>query len=345
MIKTIAMTGTEITVTGLDGAYAHIRNDGADIIYAAKITDVTAGADGVLSIPAGQAATLTSISGTIYLLGVGSVLIQSDDYASNPFKTSTVSGGSAVDEVARAAVNAHTENAEIHVTAEEKADWNAVNYINPSLLDNGWFGNGVINQRGNTSYSGANVYTVDRWYTGGANVTVDDGYLIIAPPNATTTASLRQKISRGAKLSGKTITASVDCDLTTDGSRITLQILVNGAWTTAVYETQTGRRTITRTFTLPDEITTDTQFVIMLSTPATAGVVTQLKLYSAKIELGSAATQIIPPDPAQELAKCQRYYQIRSTNDIAAVDLRPTMRVAPTDITAVTGGYAYVAEL
>ena len=83
----------------------------------------------------------------------------------------------------------------------------------------------------------------------------------------------------------------------------------------------------------------------MIGTPTTAGVVTQLKLYSAKIEIGNVVTPIIPPDPADELARCQRYYQIRSTNDIAAVDLRPTMCKTPTDIVAVTSGYAYIAEL
>lgn len=123
--KTINLTGAEVAVTGLDGAHAHIRNDGTEVIYAAKTAGITAGADGVASIPAGQSDTIRGISGAVYLLGTGSVLIQSDDYVTSPFKTSAASGGSAVDEVARAAINAHSGNAEIHVTAEEKAAWNA----------------------------------------------------------------------------------------------------------------------------------------------------------------------------------------------------------------------------
>ena len=122
--KTINLTGAEVAVTGLDGAHAHIRNDGTEVIYAAKTAGITAGADGVASIPAGQSDTIRGISGTVYLLGTGSVLIQSDDYVASPFKTSAASGGSAVDEVARAAINAHAGNAEIHVTADEKAGWN-----------------------------------------------------------------------------------------------------------------------------------------------------------------------------------------------------------------------------
>ena len=123
--KTITLTGAEIAVTGLDGAHAHIRNDGTDVIYAAKTAGITAGADGVLGIPAGQAATVYGISGTVYMLGTGSAQIISNDYSELPFKTSATSGGSGADEVARAAINAHSGNADIHVTAEEKKAWNA----------------------------------------------------------------------------------------------------------------------------------------------------------------------------------------------------------------------------
>lgn len=122
--KTITLAGAEVAVNGLDGANAHIRNDGADVIYAAKAAGITAGADGVLSIPAGQAATVYGISGTVYMQGTGSAQIISNDYSELPFKTSTASGGSAVDEQARAALGAHEGNAEIHVTASEKARWN-----------------------------------------------------------------------------------------------------------------------------------------------------------------------------------------------------------------------------
>ena len=124
MTKTINLTGAEVAVTGLDGAHAHIRNDSTDTIYAAKTAGITAGADGVASIPAGQADTLRGISGAVYLLGTGSVLIQSDDYVESPFKASTASGGSAVDDVARAAVSTHAGNADIHVTFEDKRKWN-----------------------------------------------------------------------------------------------------------------------------------------------------------------------------------------------------------------------------
>ena len=52
-----------------------------------------------------------------------------------------------------------------------------------------------------------------------------------------------------------------------------------------------------------------------------------------------------PKGYGAELAECQRYYQIRSANNIAAVNMRPTMRLSSPTIASVTGGYAYSADL
>lgn len=52
-----------------------------------------------------------------------------------------------------------------------------------------------------------------------------------------------------------------------------------------------------------------------------------------------------PKGYGAELAECQRYYQIRSTNNVLATDLRPTMRLNSPTITSVTDGYAYSADL
>lgn len=122
--KTITLTGSEVAVTGLDGAHAHIRNDSTDVIYAAKTPGITAGADGVASIPAGKGISIYGISGTIYLFGIGSALVVSNDYTERPFDDSTALGGSTVDDTARTAVGIHSGNAVIHVTADEKTAWN-----------------------------------------------------------------------------------------------------------------------------------------------------------------------------------------------------------------------------
>lgn len=121
--KTIALTGAEVKIEYGGGCNAWLRNDGTATIYAAKSAGITAGADGVVAVPAGGSAPLYGADGTVFLLGTGSVQLIGSDYSTNPFKTSA-QGGSGADEVARAAVEAHAGNAEVHVTAAEKAAWN-----------------------------------------------------------------------------------------------------------------------------------------------------------------------------------------------------------------------------
>ena len=158
--KTIALSGAEIRADYSGGTNAWLRNDGTTVVYASTAPGVTAGADGVVSIPAGQAAAIYGACGSVYLLGTGSVQLVGSDYTACPFKTSAQSGGSGADSVARAAIEAHAADTDIHVTADEKAYWNTLSGKND--LDNPDF---RVNQRGQNEYSTG--YTVDRWYSPG----------------------------------------------------------------------------------------------------------------------------------------------------------------------------------
>ena len=120
--KTIALAGSE-AMAEFSGANAWLRNDGTDVIYAAAKPGITAGADGVVAIPAGQSAPVYGANGTVWLTGTGSVQLIGSDFSTNPFKTSAQAGGSGADEVARAAIDAHAGNTEIHVTAADKSEW------------------------------------------------------------------------------------------------------------------------------------------------------------------------------------------------------------------------------
>ncbi|MBP0984601.1 MAG: hypothetical protein J6A19_12830 [Oscillospiraceae bacterium] len=336
-IKTITLAGTETRAAYSGGANAWLRNDSTGAVYASAAPGVTAGADGVVSIPAGGKAVIYGACGAVYLLGTGSVLLVGSDYTASPFESSAASGGSGADEVARAAIEAHEADTDIHVTAADKEKWNGIS--NPNLLDNPDFS---INQRGKTSYSDG--YAVDRWRVYNGKVEVGGGHITLEALDALTVASLRQTMENSPGLVGKTVTFSVDWDILNAGSRCCLQLKYNNEWSQQVFFTEVGRNISAVTVQLPAELTTAVEAAIMIHTPVTADVVGKAKLYSAKLEIGGYATPFCPPNPAVELEKCQRYYQIRSTNDIAAVDLRPTMRTTPTDIKAVTGGYAYVAE-
>ena len=123
--KTIALTGAEIRADYSGGTNAWLRNDGTATVYASTAPGVAVGADGTVSIPAGQAAAIYGACGTVYLLGTGMVQLVGSDYTACPFKVSTSTGGeSGVDEVARGAIAAHEGNAGIHISAAEKATWN-----------------------------------------------------------------------------------------------------------------------------------------------------------------------------------------------------------------------------
>ena len=214
MVKTITLTGTETAVTRLDGAHAHIRNDGAEIIYAAKSAGLSAGADGVIAIPAGNAAALYGISGAVYILGAGAATVVTSDYVESPFKTSAQSGGSGADEVARAAISSHAGNAEVHVSAEDKAAWNGKADVsdisNPNLLINPYFS---VNQRGKTEYSGEGKYGVDCWkiFKEGKMSVVSGGIIANKMPNAST-GGIWQPNELLFDLIGKTVTLSVMID-------------------------------------------------------------------------------------------------------------------------------------
>ena len=132
--KTIVLTGAEIRADYSGGTNAWLRNDGTATVYASTAPAVTPGADGTVSIPAGQAVRIDGACRTVYLLGTtGSVQLVGSDYTACPFKTAAL-GGSGADSVARAAIEAHAADTDIHVTADEKAYWNTLSGKNE--LDN-----------------------------------------------------------------------------------------------------------------------------------------------------------------------------------------------------------------
>ena len=333
--KTITLTGAEIRADYSGGTNAWLRNDGTTVVYASTTPGITAGADGVVSIPAGQAAAIYGTCGTVYLLGTGSVQLVGSDYTACPFKTSA-RGGSGADSVARAAIEAHAADADIHVTAAEKSAWDGLS--NPNLLINPDF---RVNQRGQAEYTSG--YTVDRWYS--------PGKCSAAP------------ISGGVKLTS-TVTASStthafwqDFEFPLPPGKYTLSLKaadVTGVWAARIRTVTAAGDYVDSYYTLAlregvNKVSVDLpdgEYFSAVSIGFNKGTEAgnSLKLAWAKLESGSLATPFVPPDPATELAKCQRYYQMRTTNDIDPLDLRPSMRTI-TDIKAVEGGYAYVAEL
>ena len=336
--KTVTLAGAEIRADYSGGTNAWLRNDGTTTVYASAAPGVTAGADGVVSIPAGQAAAIYGACGAVYLLGTGSVQLVGSDYTACPFKTSTSSGGSGgVDDVARAAINQHAGNADIHVTADEKAYWNTLSGKNE--LDNPDF---RVNQRGQNEYSTG--YTVDRWY-------ISTDKCKAAPE----TNGIRLTATATLTSNTHAFWQNIEFPLAPGKYTLSLNVLeVSGVWAARIRTVTAAGDYVDSYYTLAlregvNKVSVDLpdgEYISAVSIGFNKGTEAgnSLKLAWIKLENGSLATMFVAPDRAAELAKCQRFYQIRTTNDINPLDLRPSMRTI-TDIKAVEGGYAYVAEL
>ena len=300
MNMTISLAGSEVKAE-FSGANAWLRNDGTDVIYAAAKPGITAGADGVVAIPAGQSAPVYGANGAVWLLGTGSVQLIGSDYSTNPFKSSVTSGSVAA-QIARAVSN-------------------------PNLLINPDF---RINQRGQSAYT-VGDYTVDRWKLLNANGTLtitDSGVIASKNTGATGSAAFYQKLEIDDSF-GDVLSLSVCIDGQIYSGQLDVPASGNSV---ASLSTPCG------VWNLYRPSNSIIQLVCVLNENTAV-------INWAKLEKGSVSTPYVAPAPGAELAECQRFYQIRSTNDIDPVDLRPSMRATPTDIKQVTGGYAYVAEL
>ena len=334
--KTITLAGAEIRADYSGGTNAWLRNDGTTTVYASTAPGVTAGADGVVSIPAGQAAAIYGACGSVYLLGAGSVQLVGSDYTACPFKTSA-QGGSGADSVARAAIEAHAADADIHVTADEKAYWNTLSGKND--LDNPDF---RVNQRGLSEYSTG--YTVDRWYISTDKCKAapeTNGIRLTATATLTSNTHAFWQNNEFPLPPGKYTLSLKAADVTGVWAARIRTVTAAGDYVDSYYtpRLQAGINSVTVDLS-------DSEYISAVSIGFNKGTEAgnSLKLAWAKLEGGSLATPFVPPDYAAELAKCQRFYQVRTTNDIDPLDLRPSMRTI-TDIKAVEGGYAYVAEL
>lgn len=200
---------------------------------------------------------------------------------------------------------------------------------NPNLLINPDF---KINQRGQSVYSGKR-YTVDGWkcITSAGRVTVGDSGITV-----TNTAGKECKIQNYVErdLTGKTITLSACIDGTVyKVSGIATTDMTTWSKQLKVYFDDKGYLLFGSHQVSPP------LFFVMLTSSAGKSFTCQW----VKLELGGIATPFTPTDPATELAKCQRYYQIRSANYNSVVDLSPSMRIAPTVTQIGSSRYAYSA--
>lgn len=282
---------------------------------------------------------------TLFSIGNGT----DETKRSNAFEITKTTGKIFDKEIAtKEELEAHAADTDIHVTAEEKAGWNEIS--NPNLLINPDF---RINQRGKSEYDAAG-YTVDSWRVSlTTKLTTHDEYISLENTTDKGTATFFQMFEDPAVLSGKTVTLSFDCDLKTEGAYVSVQTTINGSWVPSASQSafgNTGRSVKSVVVTCPEGLT-DFRLALVIHSTDTAPLA-QVDIYSAKLELGTAATAFTPPDTATELAKCQRYLTVLPSGRYGRAvfvgtnamqfecNLPVTMRIKPTVVSGTFGTIA-----
>ena len=188
-------------------------------------------------------------------------------------------------------------------TVADIADY--VNPVNPYLLINPDF---LVNQRGQNEYSSG--YTVDGWYIEGNKCSVRpnaDGILITSAINPdSNTHAFWQKIENPLAPGKYTLSLNV--------------LEVSGVWSSRIRTVNAAGDYVDSYYTPRlqagiNSVTvdlSDSEYISAVSIGFNKGTEAgnSLKLAWVKLELGSAATPFVPPDPATELLKCQRYFTI-----------------------------------
>ncbi len=186
-----------------------------------------------------------------------------------------------------------------------------------NILVNGYLAS-PVNQRGQTSYQdtfGADALCIDHWWiTNYTTAQLEADGLAVQYPGQRGNYILLQKIENFAAFRGKTLTFSMLIKSLT-GS-VNLQAQFQPDYTGNVVSSSiTSPGLVSLTFTVPE----DAQ-MLWVCLAATEIAPVSAKLVAAKLELGEEQTLARqegsswmlldpPPDPALELAKCQRYYE------------------------------------
>ena len=188
-------------------------------------------------------------------------------------------------------------------TVADIADY--VNPVNPYLLINPDF---LVNQRGQNEYSSG--YTVDGWYIEGNKCSVRpnaDGILITSAINPdSNTHAFWQKIENPLAPGKYTLSLNV--------------LEVSGVWSARIRTVNASGDYIDSYYTSllhkgVNKVSVDLsegEYISAVSVGINKGTEAgnSLKLAWVKLEIGGDATAFVTPDPATELAKCQRYLYV-----------------------------------
>lgn len=210
-----------------------------------------------------------------------------------------------------------------------------------NILDNSDFRN-PVNQRGGAGYpSGSYRYTLDRWYASkyiGVGIS-DGGITISGEGSGDSYYGFSQRIPyEKAPKSGETFTFVLYCADGTNGIFSGVAPATGG--TTKIGQGGTVIANVYAELSFAND--GYAQLSIYVKNGKTLGI-TRTALYEGTYT-AETLPEYQPKGYGTELAECQRYYQIRSTGDVSAADMRPTMRLSSPTVTTASGGYRYSAD-
>lgn len=184
---------------------------------------------------------------------------------------------------------------------------NIKNLCNPDILINSNFKNS-INQRGQTEYTVRNGYTIDRWkFNDGWNnkLVIKSGYITFSSVNEDLYKSLYQLIENYSDYAGKTVTFSAK--VKTLCSYAGIEIEDSDSKEIKIITPSSDWQIVSVTKQIVSN-TTKLQAGFFINPHGTEPETETMDIEWAKLEVGSIATMYVPPNLAEELLKCQRYY-------------------------------------
>ena len=201
---------------------------------------------------------------------------------------------------------------------------------NPNLLINPDF---LVNQRGQNEYSSG--YTVDGWCIEGNKCSVRpsvDGILITSAINVDSNShAFWQKIENPLAPGKYTLSLNV--------------LEVSGVWSARIRTVNASGDYVDSYYTSAlhegvNKVSVDLsegEYISAVSVGINKGTEAgnSLKLAWVKLEVGDGATPFVPPDPATELAKCQRYFTIYKHQNVTS----------STDKCTIGVGYALTSSI
>lgn len=217
---------------------------------------------------------------------------------------------------------------------------------NNNLLDNWYFPN-LVNQRGISSGNGpVNAYGIDRWkFLNAGTLTISSDYIAIASDQHAYTLQQYIEPGRFAGVIGKTATLSA---LVKGNGRLKISLGSSSAGAYSNYFSYSDWTLVQ----MQGTIVSGTDYHIYVQARQGKG---NCYVKAVKLELGSQQTLAHQdadgnwvlneiPDYGEQLARCQRYFQLYSSTgkrQAKAVDCRPVMRANPSQGTIAIGGTTY----